>query len=318
MVQQELFQVIKPGIQTTFQDMGRTGYQQFGVPVSGAMDRFSLQVANILAGNKRTSPCLEITLVGPTLLAKTTMTIVITGANLSPTCNGEPIAMWKTVRIEEGDELVFGKHQSGVRAYLAVSGGFETPAYFGSSSVDGNSGFGKSLEIEDVIKGYPVMEKTGISVANTLIPIYQKRVKISLIEGPHTDYFTQADRTTFFTEPYKVGANSNRMGYRLEGQAIKPEKVKVWSDGIPFGGVQITSAGEPIILMADRQTTGGYPRIGTVSSTDIPKIAQLIPGGEVSFKRVSVEKAEEDARKQEKFLIRLKQFRQHIERGKKA
>ncbi|WP_042222401.1 5-oxoprolinase subunit C family protein [Oceanobacillus manasiensis] len=315
-MEQELFQVMKPGVQTTFQDLGRKGYQQFGVPVSGAMDKFALQVANILLGNSRTSPCLEITLIGPNLVAKSSMTIVITGANLNPTCNGEPIDMWKTVRIEKGDELAFGKHESGVRAYLAVAGGFEAPKYFGSSSVDGNSGFGKPLEKGDTIKGYPITVASGISLASSLIPSYEKKITVSLVEGPHTDYFAKKDRETFFAVPYKVGSNSNRMGYRLEGETIKPEKVEVWSDGIPFGGIQITSGGEPIILMADRQTTGGYPRIGTVFSTDLPRVAQLIPGGEICFRPSSIEEAEEKVRKEEQFLHRLEQFRQHIERRK--
>lgn len=316
MAQQELFHVIKPGVQTTFQDMGRYGYQQYGVPVSGAMDHYSLQVANILLGNDRTSPCLEVTLIGPKLVAKTTMTIVVTGANLSPQVNGRPIAMWKTVKIEPGDELAFGKHQSGVRAYLAVAGGFAAPTYFGSSAVDRNSGFGQPLEKDDIIKGYPNKAIAGIGLATSFIPDYSRKVSVSVIEGPHTDYFTNEARDTFFTVPFKVAANSNRMGYRLEGAAIKPEKVKVWSDGIPFGAIQITSNGEPIILMADRQTTGGYPRIGTVISTDLPKVAQLIPGGELHFKQISIQQAENKAIKAAQFFRNLEQFQQTRERRK--
>ncbi|MFD2629199.1 5-oxoprolinase subunit C family protein [Oceanobacillus kapialis] len=316
MPQQELFHVIKPGVQTIFQDMGRYGYQQYGVPVSGAMDHYSLQVANILLGNDRTSPCLEVTLIGPKLVAKTTMTIVITGGNLSPQVNGRPIAMWKTVKIEPGDELAFGKHQSGVRAYLAVAGGFAAPTYFGSSAVDRNSGFGQPLEKDDIIKGYPNKAIAGTGLATSFIPDYSRKVSVSVIEGPHTDYFANEARDTFFTVPFKVAANSNRMGYRLEGAAIKPEKVEVWSDGIPFGAIQITSNGEPIILMADRQTTGGYPRIGTVISTDLPKVAQLIPGGELHFKQISVQKAEEKAIKAAQFFRNLEQFQQTRERRK--
>ncbi|SDQ24296.1 biotin-dependent carboxylase uncharacterized domain-containing protein [Virgibacillus salinus] len=310
MQSEKIFRVIKPGVLTTFQDLGRAGYQKFGVPVSGAMDTFALQIANILVGNQRSAACLEVTLVGPQLemTAPDPITVALTGAELEPKLNDNSIRMWKTFRMEKGDRLSFGKHQSGVRAYIATAGGFDAPVFFGSKSTDVKSGFGRSLVGDDYIYGYPTEAKHGIGITNP--PIYQKSVEVAVIEGPHTDFFTKQGRYNFFNSPHTVNANSNRMGYRLKSEPVTHEdNMEIWSDAVPFGGVQIPSNGSPIILMADRQTTGGYPRIGTVISSDLPKIAQLVPQGEIRFTPITVEEAQQRVIQMEKFLFKLERFK---------
>ncbi|MFB4167791.1 biotin-dependent carboxyltransferase family protein [Virgibacillus sp. JSM 102003] len=310
MQREKIFHVIKPGVLTTFQDLGRTGYQKYGVPVSGAMDTFALQIANILVGNQRSLACLEVTLVGPHLemTAPDPITVALTGAGLEPKINDKPIEMWKTFRMEKGDRLRFGKHQSGVRAYIAVAGGFDAPVFFGSQSTDVKSGFGRSLVNDDSIYGYPSKAKSGIGITNP--PIYLKSVEVSVIEGPHTDFFTKQGLYNFFNSSHTINANSNRMGYRLKSEPITHENyTEMWSDAVPFGGIQVPSNGSPIILMADRQTTGGYPRIGTVISTDLPKIAQLVPQGEIRFTPITIEEAQRRAIQMEKYLFKLEKFK---------
>lgn len=310
---EQIFQVIKPGILTTFQDMGRTGFQRYGVPVSGAMDKFSLQMANMLVGNPRNKACLEITLLGPALEASTSLTVVITGANLGPKLNGKVISMWTSFRMEIGDQLTFGKHQSGVRAYLAVAGGFESTMLFGSQSTDLNSGFGSSLNHIDKIMGYPIDVEHGVGLSSPYIPTYESSVEVAVVEGPHTDCFSQPEITAFFRAKHQVDSSSNRMGYRLNTEGnFKASGSNIWSDAVPFGGIQIPPNGQPIILMADRQTTGGYPRIGTVISTDLSKIAQLIPKGEIKFYPISVEAAQARAVQLERRLTVFAQLHRNI------
>ncbi|MFZ3576878.1 biotin-dependent carboxyltransferase family protein [Virgibacillus sp. DJP39] len=305
----ELARVMKPGILTTFQDMGRYGYQQFGIPVSGAMDTFAFQVANILVGNSRNEAAMEVTLIGPSIEAKATITLAITGADLSPTLNQKPAPMWKSFSLKPGDVLSFGKRCSGMRAYIAVAGGFTITTYFGSKSTDQNSGLGMELEKNTILYGVKTPRKDGVSIDKKLLPSYTNEVKVGVVEGPHTTTFSEQARNTFFTNTYTVGPNSNRMGYRLKSeQSVKPNEEGIWSDPVPFGGIQVPGNGEPIILMADRQTTGGYPRLGTVMSSDLPKIAQLAPNDTIHFYPISVTEAQKTARDTEAVLHKLETF----------
>lgn len=310
MQDEEIFHVIKPGILTTFQDMGRTGYQRYGVPVSGAMDRFALQVANILVGNARDSACLEVTLIGPELEAITSITMAVTGADLEPNINGKLKPMWKSFRMNKGDKLKFGKYQSGVRSYIAIAGGFDSPTIFGSQSTDIKSGFGSPLDKVAKVMGFPTNVKHGIGLPKQFIPTYEKSIEVAIIEGPHTNYFTNEDIETFYSSTYTVDTNSDRMGYRLSSAKVLSNKGSdIWSDAVPFGGIQLPQNGRPIILMADRQTTGGYPRIGTVITSDLPKIAQLVPRGKIRFYPVSIEEAQKRAIEMEQLLNELAMFR---------
>ncbi|MUK89052.1 5-oxoprolinase/urea amidolyase family protein [Ornithinibacillus sp. L9] len=313
MASQQIFHVVKPGLMTTYQDMGRVGYQRFGVPVSGAMDRFSLQIANILVGNRRDEACLEVALIGPELVAGQSMTIAITGADLEPKVNGQPKRMWTSFRVEKGDRLTFGQQHAGVYAYIAVAGGFDCPTFLGSKSTDVKSGFGSPLEKQDNICGNPMITTAGVGIFPTSIPTYPKHVKVGVIEGPHTELFSHAERKHFYDKVHTLEANSNRMGYRLRTDTDQwKSKTSIWSDAVPIGAIQIPPNGQPIILMADRQTTGGYPRIGTVISSDLPKVAQLIPRGKISFYPISVDKAQQYAIAMEKYLRKLTIFRKYI------
>lgn len=314
-----IFFVRKSGLLTTFQDIGRTGYQRFGVPVAGAMDSYAMQIANILVGNSRGDTCLEVTFMGPELevCAISPVLAAITGAELEPEVNGKQISMWQSFYLRKGDVLSFGKQKSGVRAYMAVSGGYDVTRFFASGSTDIQSGFGKPIEKSTYIKAWSVKNNDGaIGLKSSAIPVYSKNVTVSIIEGPrsHTRLFTEDGYNTFFDQTFTVDPSSNRMGYQLTSdmEISLKDNAEIWSDAIPPGGIQIPPNGQPIILMADRQTTGGYPRLGTVQSTDLAKIAQLVPHGTVTFRKTSVEKAQQKAIEQEKFLRKLAIFRQSI------
>ncbi|MGG1592485.1 biotin-dependent carboxyltransferase family protein [Terribacillus saccharophilus] len=295
----KLFQVIKPGLLTTFQDLGRTGYQEYGVVVAGAMDDFSLQIANLLVGNRRDEAGLEVTMMGPTLKVLEDAVIAITGGNLSPRLNGKPAPMWKSFAVKEGQLIEFGQPMEGIRSYISVAGGFDLPALMGSNStflkakIGGLNG--RALEKEDILYGNEdVHAVTGRSLHYDEIPKYQKEVTARVVLGPHQDAFTDEAIKTFLSSNYEITPQSDRMGFRLKGPELTHKtSADIISEAIPLGGIQVPANGQPIILMADRQTTGGYTRIATVISADISLLAQAAPGAVVRFEEVSVEEAQE-------------------------
>ncbi|HEX6923001.1 MAG TPA: KipI antagonist, partial [Bacillales bacterium] len=174
MERKPLFKIEKTGLQTTFQDLGRSGYQQYGVPVSGAMDRFSLQMANLLVGNSRGEAGIEITMMGPELVAKSGMIVALCGADLSPAVNGESVLVWKSFRLEEGDRLTFGTPKSGLRCYLAVSGGFDIPVVMGSKSTYARAKLGTDIKKGDTVYGFDGDGQPGIGLSRDKIPEYRK------------------------------------------------------------------------------------------------------------------------------------------------
>jgi len=292
--------VIKPGMYTTIQDLGRYNYQKSGMPVAGAMDAFSLKTANILAGNMEGEACFEATLMGPELMFDCDTYIALTGADLSPKVNGKEIAMWSTVRISKGDVLSFGTIKSGCRCYIAVHGGLDVPVVMGSKStyVRGKIGGyeGRILKAGDVIKignasiGAPSL----IRLPQEFIPVYKNELTVRAVPGPQDDYFTEEGINTFISSEYKVTNEADRMGYRLEGPKIAHKKgADIISDGITMGSVQVPGHGFPIVMMADRQTTGGYTKIATVITPDIDYVGQLKPGDKLRFKFVTVNEAHE-------------------------
>lgn len=312
MVSQPLFRVKKPGAYTTFQDLGRTGYQQFGVVTSGAMDSFSLQMANMLVGNPRIEAGLEITMVGPELITLSDIVVAVCGADLNPKVNDHAVPMWKSFLLKEGDHLAFGMPKSGVRAYLAVSGGFDVPTVMGSKSTFAKAGIGKVLDKGDTVYGEKGDGHPGVGLASSEVPEYDKEVELRVVPGPHTDRFTKEGLDLFFNEVHTVTPQSDRMGYRLKSSPILHRNgADIWTDAIPFGGVQVPASGQPIILMADRQTTGGYTRIGTVISVDLPKVAQLPPGGKIHFREIGVKEAQELFILQEQLLNQIDVRRRH-------
>jgi antagonist of KipI len=311
-MKQPLFKVLKKGLLTTFQDKGRYGYQQFGVVTGGAMDLDSLRLANLLVGNRLDEACLEISMLGPTLQVLADEVIIsICGADLSPTANDTPIPLWRSVKVLKGDLIQFGKPIIGVRSYLAVAGGFAIEEVLGSKSYYQKAEIGTSIEEGNCLYGYsfPSVSKMQ-GLVHSSQPRYSKDINVRVILGPHHNKFTEDSLAYFFNAPFKV-MQADRMGYRLNSTApLKHKKTAdIASDAIPLGGIQVPSNGHPIILMADRQTTGGYTRIGTVISVDIPKIAQVPPGGSIRFQKCTIHKAHRAYQERENFFTLLQKFR---------
>ena len=296
----ELFKVINPGLYSTIQDLGRYGYQQQGIVVSGAMDQFAIQAGNVFAGSLRNDAAIEITMMGPTLQAQNNAIISICGANLSPMIDNTPIRMWCSQYIGRGQVLSFGKRQSGMRAYICVSGGFDVIQFLNSSStyVKGKMGGfeGRPLKVGDILYGKKEnidTNRIGLGLADECIPTYNPEDPIRVILGPDDDCFTKKGIRTFLNSTYKISNSADRMGYRLEGPAIEHKsKADIISDAINLGTIQVPKDGNPIILMSDRQTTGGYTRIANVISADIPLIAQRFPGQTIKFEAITVEKTQ--------------------------
>ena len=292
--------VLNPGLLTTVQDLGRKGFQQFGVSVSGAMDPRAATIANILVGNEEGEAVLESTMMGPQLQFSCDATIAITGGNLSPTLDGAPILTYCAYQVTAGQQLRFGGPKTGCRAYLAVAGGFDLPMVMGSRSTDLKAKIGgvqgRAIAKGDVVAlrnaGQSVKNVGRRSISSEVIPRAVYTVRILL--GPQDDYFTPAGISTFLGGEYSVTSQSDRMGCRLDGDVIEHvDAADIISDGIAFGGIQVPSEGKPIIMLADRQTTGGYTKIATVITADFRILGQLKPGDKLRFERVSIGQAQE-------------------------
>lgn len=305
-------EVLEGGLLTTVQDLGRYGYQRFGVPVAGAMDPFALQAANILVGNDLSEAALEMTIVGPTLRATESCLIAVTGADLSLRVNGRPLPSWMAIFVRRGWIIEFGQRKSGCRAYLAVAGGIDVPPIMGSKSTYLRGGFGgfkgRALKEGDLIPtGQPAfhpLSLAGKEFPPNRIPKYSDTPEVHVVLGPQDDYFTEEGIATFLSSEYKVSPTSDRMGYRLQGPEIAHKGgADIISDGIALGSVQVPADKQPIVMMADHQTTGGYPKIATVINADIPLLAQCLPGSSmVTFKATTVEEAQDRYREMARAL----------------
>lgn len=311
-----IFSVKKPGLLTTIQDGGRYGFQSYGIPASGAMDTFSYRVANALVGNPLHAAVLEITLVGPHVYVENDVIIAICGADLSPQINGKPAPMWTSLHLRRGDELTFGKPISGARAYVSVAGEFALPYVFGSQATELKTQtggyFGRPLQIGDTLYVHNLRihpRFVGRKLKRNDIPNFSKEMTARIIIGPHSDFFTNDSLSTLLSEAYTVSIQSDRMGYRLEGPKLTIKKrEEMRSEATMFGCLQVPPSGQPIILMADRQTTGGYPIIGTIISVDLPKIAQAVPGSKIRFQQTTVEEAQTELQKREKWFQLLEKL----------
>ena len=293
--------VIRPGACTTIQDLGRIGYQKFGIPVAGVMDEFAASVANFLVGNERNEAVLEITYLGPTLAFQEEMLIGIAGADVSPKLNGVPVPVWESFTVKKDDVLSFGSVKSGVRAYIAFAGSIDVPPVNGSKSTLMKSkigGFqGRMLQAGDELAICVRHGSVPQRLPARFIPVYPHSNDISVCLGPQDDYFTEQGIADFFRQPYTITANADRMGIRLDGAAVTHKtKADIISDAAVIGSIQVPADGKPIILMADRQTTGGYAKIGTVIKEDIIKLAQMASKDTVQFRRISMEDAQQKYR----------------------
>lgn len=304
--------ISKGGMQTTVQDLGRPGFQKYGVVAAGAMDPYALRIANILVGNEENTAALEITLMGPEILFERDALISICGGDLSPQLDGTAAGLWKPIAVKKGQVLTFGTPRRGSRAYLAVAGGINVPEIMGSRSTylrAALGGFGgRALKSGDrlAIGDSPNFSLAGHSWFMPS-PYYSSKPEIRVIPGRQFDSFSEASRERFFTELFSVSSQSDRMGYRLEGPKLALSKQQeMLSEAVVFGSIQVPSDGNPIILMADRQTAGGYPKIAEVITVDLPLISQLKPGDRLRFTEVSVEEAQGLLRQQEKTIRCLK------------
>jgi antagonist of KipI len=318
--------VLDAGLLTTVQDLGRPGYQKDGVPVGGAMDSFSLRMANLLVGNPEGDAGLEMTIIGPTLRFQEDALIAITGADLSPTINGKLAPMWRPIFIKKNGELQFRPGSGGCRAYLGIAGGVQVPKVMGSRSTYLAAGFGgfsgRAVAVHDDIEiGQPTPLMTFFmedrseepfipakwAISPKVLPSYSKEIILHLIRGPEYENFTDDALKDLFTKPFKVSPQSNRMGYRLEGPFLKQKEVgNMLSSPVTIGTVQVPSDGQPIILMADCQTTGGYPRIGHIIQADRKQLAQAKPGDHILFRPMILEKAHQLYFEEERTLRHIK------------
>ncbi len=316
----EAFEVLEPGILTTIQDLGRYGFSQFGVPLSGALDTFSFRVGNLLVGNQGEEASLETTVMGLKLKALREVVIAITGGDLFPTLNGESLEMWKTHLLVEGDVVTFKRIRSGCRAYLALNGGFIVPKIMGSRSTYLSGRFGgfqgrplKRGDILSTLDRPPSLNKLGLRFPSDRIPPFEKEVLLRVIPGPQDHHFTEKGVQTFSSSAYQVTPQCDRMGVRLEGPKIerRPDvEESIISEGLISGAIQVPGDGKPIIILTEL-VTGGYTKIATVISTDLTKVAQLKPGDRVRFETISIEKAHHLFKEQEE---RLKNFKEFLQR----
>lgn len=298
--------VVRPGMLTTVQDLGRWGHQAVGVPVAGPMDWYSHRLANARLGNAPSAACLEITLVGPELMAAGDVTCAVAGAAFDVMVNDRGIDAERPIALRDGDRLRFGGRHRGARATLAVSGGIAVPLVLGSRSTSLISRMGpfagRALKVGDRLPLGPA--PAGLAERSLFsAPVPEGGARLRVLFGPHDDRFTTAAREQLTNARFSVTPESNRMGYRLGGPVLeRADTSELLSDATPMGSLQVPASGVPILLMADRQTTGGYPKIATVITADLPLAGQLAPGDWVEFQSCTAAEAVEALRNMEASL----------------
>ncbi|MFC0272731.1 biotin-dependent carboxyltransferase family protein [Metabacillus herbersteinensis] len=325
-----MIKIIKPGLLSTIQDKGRHGFQKDGVVVSGAMDTVSFRIANLLVGNDENAAAIEVTLLGPVVMFLQDAFISICGADFPASIDGEGIPLWATIFVRKGSKLRFGSTHTGCRAYLAVAGGFQIETIMESKSTYLRAKLGglhgRALDVEDEISFEPPNERI-----TKLLSIYTKKSlklpfikmkwsisfnsfshsrapkRIRVLEGEQFDFFSQVNQLALFSQPFTISTEADRMGYRLSGNKLYVNSSEsMVSEAIPVGTIQVPPDGNPIILLADRQTIGGYPKIGQVACIDLPAVAQLKPGDTLSFVKIDLETAQRKLLDKERQLTELK------------
>ena len=291
--------VINPGMLSLVQDAGRHGFHNIGVTTGGPFDSYSADWANRLCENSLSAACLEILVGGLILESQATTQMAITGAVVPIKINDAKVEAWSTHNIVPGDRISIGYATAGCRAYLAVAGGIQCPLIFGSAStvvrerLGGLHKDGKALEKGDSLPCSDSQATAIRTVPAQYRPQFDMDItEIRLVMGYQQDLFKPEQLDQFFTTVYTISPNSDRMGYRLEGPAIPHSNKQMLSEGICLGAVQLPADGQPIILLCDRQTIGGYPKLGSVFSQDIAKLAQLMPGRKIQFKPMDLKQAQ--------------------------
>jgi biotin-dependent carboxylase-like uncharacterized protein len=283
--------ITKSGILTQIQDSGRVGYGDIGITQSGIADRYSGAWANRLLFNSPDAPLLEILLGGVTLVAEVDSVIALTGAEALLRINGFSKPLWRTHPVQKGDTIEIGMASSGLRLYLAVKGGFGCVPMLGSCATTLKEGLGSKVEDGDLLPCECFSPSPSAATPHDLIPQYLDVVTLRVLLGYQSDLFSPAQRRAFFSTPYQVTQATDRMGCRLQGEAVTYEGGELISEPIAYGSIQIPADGQPIILLNERQTIGGYPKIGSVIPMDCYRLAQARPGTTVAFKEIGLEEA---------------------------
>lgn len=287
------FTILEGGILSLVEDFGRYGLCDKGITNSGVMDEYAYMILNSLLQNQPNTNCIEITMGGLKLEAKGSCVIAVTGADTGFCINSIKQNIWRTHNIKKGDILEFGYAKEGVRTYFGVKGGFDIEKELGSNSTTLKEEIGQSLKKGDLLSfsndetcDYNVLLK------EKFIPAYPKELEVRVILGYQNSFFKPEEIEKFFSQTYTISPQFNRMGYRLEGEEIKCEIGGIISEGISFGAIQIPKDGKPIILLKERQTIGGYPKIGSALPIDCFKLSQLKAGDKVNFKAIEIEEAQ--------------------------
>jgi biotin-dependent carboxylase-like uncharacterized protein len=291
-----VIRILDAGPQTTVQDLGRTGQMRYGIPPSGPVDRFAFVLANRLVGNPDAAAALECTLIGPRFEATAAGAIAVTGADMPVTVNGQDAAGWTTIRLKPGDVVKLAPARTGVRSYIGFAGGLDVPLVLGSRStyLRGRVGGleGRALRKGDELEVFPSGPARPRRVAQRAIPSYAGEPTIRAVLGPQADRFTAEGLRALFGGRYEVLPQSDRMGARLSGPRIEHARGHdIISDGIAFGSIQVPGDGQPIVLLVDRQSTGGYTKVATICSCDIWRVGQARPGQSLRFHAVGVDEA---------------------------
>ena len=281
--------VLRAGMLTTVQDLGRWGHQRLGIPVAGPMDAYSHRYANRLVANDEAAAALEVTLIGPELAVSHAIVCAVTGARFEVSVNGVAAPLDTPFEVPAGAHVRFGARGAGARAALAVRGGFELPLQYGSRATSLISRMGpfagRALRAGDVLPIGHGARTSGAALPAAGLAMPHGGARLRVIEGPHADWFEPSALATLYASRFTVTPASNRMGYRLDGPALRHAgQADILSDATPIGSIQVPASGQPILLMADRQTTGGYPKVATVISADLPLAGQLAPGDWIEFR----------------------------------
>jgi biotin-dependent carboxylase-like uncharacterized protein len=310
----DAFRVISPGSFTTVQDRGRYSYIDRGVPPSGALDLFAYSVVNLLVGNAAGAAVLEITMMGPALEVLGDADVALTGADMAMTLNGEHAPGWQSIRVKRGDVIRIRQATSGCRAFLAITGGIDVPVVMGSratcvaAKIGGVEG--RPLKKEDILRrGTGDILSRSRQLPVRWIPSYPPEILLRAVAGPQEEAF-RTSLETFFGSVYEVTPEADRMGVRLAGPTVHHDEGlpgSIISEPVIPGNVQLPADGQPIILLVE-QTIGGYTKIATVISTDLPKIAQAMPGNRVRFRKVTLEEAHQAYREQFRLLREIDFF----------
>ncbi|MDD5264453.1 MAG: biotin-dependent carboxyltransferase family protein [Candidatus Bipolaricaulis sp.] len=302
-------EVLDPGLLTTLQDLGRAGYERYGVPPAGAADPYALRLGNLLLGNEEGEAGLEVTLLGPTLRFEEDCWIAITGADLGARWNGAEAPLWETLSFRAGDRLSFGTPRRGVRAYVTVAGGVDVAPVLSSRSTYLRAKLGgldgRALKSGDRVR-VRAMPSRHRRLPAEFVPTYDS-APFHVVLGPQDERFTSEGLHTLLSSAYEVRPDSDRMGIRLEGPRIRHAgAADIISEPVCTGAIQVPAGGEPIVLLVDRQTIGGYAKIGTVISADLPRLGQVMPGDRLTFAACSLSEAHERLREREAAVSELR------------